>query len=307
MVGLPNSIFKNIKKESKRLAQDYLDNTQMSFEHNRDELFLRLYGSEPYYDHNGIDLCGPENYRVLDLLPAIKQKLERNQTVRVSKKLQRNFGLHDSFADDIIQNLFYELITSRFLNTTILTNNPLHVSVLRNITASKEVNDRNLIAFKYLTTIVPFVNDIALRDILTLRNREKEAFVVFRHALNQAIDEFRNSRLSFSESDATQLYSDVILPKLSLLNRQVKLAKKDLIEKPLKSIVATGVMISFGLYSGIMPTELSEMVKLYGLSKIMFDLLNNLMEIGDSIKSIRNDQMFFLWKIKNLADKTSKG
>ena len=214
------------------------------------------------------------------------------------KTLVKDLGLHIEYAHDIVTNAIFGLATSNCLNTTFLTDNDLHIHFLNSLHSIFEISRRNLIAEKYLTSIVPFLEDIELKNIIKLRRREAEAFILYRKALNDAIDSFISYSGSFSEKDAQSLYADVIAPSLAQLDTKIKKAKRDLVSKPLRSLTGIVGVISFGLLTGLVPSDISEIVKALGLLKFGSDFIKDTMAFGDTDKSIRGDQFYFLWKVK---------
>src|SRR5262249_27371069 len=107
--------------------------------------------------------------------------------------------------------------------------------LVQSVSNNQDIERRNSIACKYLSSMVPFVEDVAIADLIKLRNREEDAFIRYRRALNQAIDEFKEGG-TFTERDARTLYSDVIARRLSSLEQGMKDARGDLLRKPLVSI-----------------------------------------------------------------------
>jgi hypothetical protein len=149
-----------------------------------------------------------------------------------------------------------------------------------------------------LSSIVPFIEDVALADIMKLRKREEESFISYRQALNKAIDTFRSSGDDFTVHDAQALHADVIAPSLATLDRSVEEAKKDLISKPFRSLAGIVGVISFGMLTGLVPPDIAPLAKTIGLIKFAGDLVKDTMAVGDKERVIRNDQFYFLWKLK---------
>ena len=73
---------------------------------------------------------------------------------------------------------------------------------------------RNQLLAKHLQTIVPFVSDVGLKDLLKLRHREEGAFIRFRGALSEALKEATPGGPRFTDRTAHDLYADVVAPRL---------------------------------------------------------------------------------------------
>jgi hypothetical protein len=141
-----------------------------------------------------------------------------------------------------------------------------------------------------------------LPDIIKLRQREEEAFITYRQALNQAIGNFASYNAVFTEQDARALYGDVIAPSLAQLEQKVNQAKRDLIRKPVRSFVGIVGAISFGILTGLVPQNIINIAQTIGLAKFGADILKDMMALGDKEDAIRSDHFYFLWKVKKKAE-----
>lgn len=297
---LGDSAGKKLDSSYKKLQLDYLLNMSVKAERTPDGYDFNCKGPAPYFDHEMVRRA----FHVPDSLikrPSILKKLKKGDIVPISKTMIKDLGLHIERAHLIVTNAIFGLATSNCLNTTFLTENDLHIQFLNSLHSSVEVSRRNLIAQKYLTSIVPFVEDVELKNLIKLRHREEEAFILYRQALNNAIDNLISNSGSFSEKDAQSLYADVIAPSLAHLDIKIKRAKKDLVSKPLRSLTGIVGIISFGLLTGLVPSDISEIVKTLGLIKFGSDFIKDVMALGDNDKSIKSDHFYFLWKVKKAA------
>lgn len=200
-------------------------------------------------------------------------------------------------ANKVTQNICYELAANKTLGTSFVTHNPLHISVLEMLTNDSEIERCNKIAFENLTTNIPFLSDVSVRNLLKLRQREQESFVVFRTALNEAIVEFANRRKEFTRNTACELYGDVIAPRLAKLDRRVRKAKTDLVSTATRSVIGTIGALSFGLYTGLVDAKVGAIAAAIGLAKFASDI-QKVLSVGDAEKTIQEDELYFLWKVK---------
>lgn len=286
-----------LDRSNRKLQADYLCNMSAEAERNSNGYSFICNGPVPFFDHArvGTRFIAPE---ALIKRPSILEKIEKGNTVSLSKTLIKDLGLHLEYAHQIVANAIYGLATSHCLKTTFLTENDLHIQFLNTLHSNSKTRNRNLIAEKHLTSILPFVADVDLKNLIKLRQREEEAFILYRQALNQAIENFNSASGEFSEKDAQALYSDIIAPSLAQLDIKIKNAKKDLIEKPLRSLIGVVGVLSFGLLTGIVPSDISEIVKVLGLLKFGTDFIQDGMAIGSNERSVMKDQFYFLWKVR---------
>lgn len=283
----------------KCLEKDFLENMTVEAEYRDDEYAFTCNGPKKYFDHSQIKI-NPDSPLALQKRPLISKKILQGQKVKLSKSLISDLGLHQEYAHDVVSNAVYGLSASTCLNSTYLTENDLHIQFLNNLQPDYDISRRNIIAAKHLSSMVPYIEDVDLKDILKLRRREEEAFIQYRQALNKAMDEFIRSKTNFTEKDAKSLHADVIAPSIAALDIRVSQAKKDLISKPYRSLAGIVGTISFGLLTGLVNQDVSEIIKTMGLLKFGSDLVKDTMSAGDGENAVKNDPFYFLWKVKKL-------
>lgn len=226
---------RKIERGYKRLANDYFENTTVSLiEYSKRVCKFELQGPGPFYEHPMVMIYPGTKGRlreIVDAKPRVLRKLKDDGSVQLSRTVAKELGLHHKFASTVANSASFGILSSRILKTSFLTDNPLDISFLQALSNSPEIDARNQIAFKHLTSVVPFMEDTRLAGLLKLGKREEEAFITYRRALNEAIDEFKSSGSPFTEKQARELYSDKIAPRLAALDKSVKVAKRDLVKK----------------------------------------------------------------------------
>jgi hypothetical protein len=149
--------------------------------------------------------------------------------------------------------------------------------------------------------MLPFSNGVPVRKLLKLRQREEEAFFRFQAAMHRMVAEIGSQSAEMSAQDARNLYGDVIRPRLAELDQKVKEAKRDLVRHPAASLAGTVAVLGFGFFSGVLAAELQAIVGALGAYKIVHDLTAKTIELSDVKKAIRCDEMYFLWRARNLS------
>lgn len=238
-------------------------------------------------------------------MPRLRAKILRGELVSFSKASMAKLGLHQLLASEVIENIIFELLSTQALRTSFLTDQQLHVETLGTITGDSETAKRNRLALKHLTSEVPFLENVAVRDLVSLRREEAEAFLVYRQALNTAIAEYRQS-LTFSERDARALYGDVIAPRLAALDGRIRSARKTLAREVTRTAIAWTGAISFGMFTGLIPPGLAPIAAGAGYTAAAAKFLKDVMSGSDSKELVRNDQMYFLWLVREKARKRAR-
>jgi hypothetical protein len=200
----------------------------------------------------------------------------------------------------VFDDVLFELALAYALGTSFLADRNLQLEILDRLNGRKRVAERNALLYKYLTTIVPFAPDVPIGALFKLRQRESEAFLVFRDSLTKAVDTVSSER-TFDKHDAQELYSDVVLPSLSQLDVRVKSAQKDLIKGTGTKALAWSAALGIGILSGIVPKSIESAVQAMGVAKIMADLAEGGLKSHQRPEAIRQDKMYFLWKVRQHA------
>ena len=297
---------KKLLKGCQWLANDIFQNTSLLFEFiNGEQSILRCVNSRDYFDHGELSQVLPGIPQEVASKPRIMSQATKGKLVFLGQNIRKSLHVHNQIAEIVTNNIAYEIAKSQSLNTTLLTNKSFFPSFLNASSSNSDLEHRNLIAMKYLSSIVPFSEDIELKELIKLRNRESLSFVNYRKSLNEAIDELRSSRTVFTEREARVLYSDVVAPNLASLEISINDAKKHLRIQPIRSSIALAGVLSFGFYSGFIPADMIEIVKLLGLGKVAIDLQKEILALSDADKNIRNEGLYFLWKVQEKS-KTNK-
>ena len=146
--------------------------------------------------------------------------------------------------------------------------------------------------------MVPFVEEVPLKNLIKLRNREEDAFITYRLALNTAIETVLSSKDNFTGEDARSIYADIIDPNLAELEKKINMAKKGIVSKPLRSLVGVVGAVSFGILTGLIPQDVASIAKALGVVKFGSDIIQQTMALNDEEDQIKNEQYYFLWKVR---------
>ncbi len=285
----------------KALQKKYLNN-MTSCCYLQEEVCFECNGAQPYFEHE-IVVTYPKNHPEISLRANILKKIEKGKIVPLTKQAIKEQGLHVHFAHKIVSSSLHGIATSSLLETAFLTDSDIDIEFINMMQPSYKVTERNSIALEHLSSMVPFLEDLDIKDVLKVRDREEEAFIRFRSSLNSAIEIFQSESSKFTRKQAEQLYSDILMPKLAYLEQKVKSAKKDLISNPIKSLLGMVGVISFGLLSGLIREDLVSIAKALGLVKVGSDLFKDLLSVNEAEKSITLDDYYFLWKIRKRKKK----
>jgi hypothetical protein len=291
-----------LKKVRKGIAHKLFTDTSLTLKYENDHYIIDMEGVEPILDH-GRSFISKDLPRILKNNGDIINKIGSGQEVALSSEYAKKFKFHTVLANMLVRSLSFQMVISYLAGgATFLSNHEIDINILSRITNSVYISQRNSITSEHLKAMVPFAGDVPISKLLELRSRSEDEFITFRAALDKAIMESSSQKDSFSVSDARSLYADIIEPEVARLNKKVKEAKRDLIISPLRSLVASFATISFGVFTGLMPADIAQIASAIGLSKVIYDSVSKAVELSDINKSIRQEQYYFLWKIKKISN-----
>lgn len=290
------------RKTYKKLASEYLQLTKASLEKDDDEYIFSFAGPAPYFEHtspsNGAGLVVQEIPPFLKKSSLMKS-VYRGKEVVLPNNVCRKLGFHEGHARQVVWNANFSLLAAQALKTSFLTDNSLHARFLNSFNKSSDLDRRNRIAAKHLTSFVPFAEGVKTKDLLRLREREGAAFLEYRQALLEVIEIYRSKDGALSEQKAKQIYSEVIRPRLEKLNQRVKLAKKDLVQTTAMTVGLTGALC-FGIYKLSPGPEWGNLVgALMGFGPLS-QFMGKMWEQRNIENAARADSLYFLWKAKQL-------
>ncbi len=297
---------KRLVREQARLRKRFLAELKVSVEHADGEWVVVFEGPSELLEHGTACLT-------YDKIPAPLRKKERllararsGESVRLSRADGQKLEHHAELAGDVFRSVLFEMAVSSALGTSYLSEAELPIQVLSSISCSPSLDRRNNLIQRYLTSAVPFFGDIEPAEVVKLRQRETEAFVSYRQALNRAVDDVRARKGDFTPQDARGIYSDVVAPELARLDQAVKAARRDSLRTLGRSAGAWAGAISFGMYSGLLPAELLSAAKAVGLIKVVADLAQTGAKLADRRRVIHEESLYFLWRVRELVRRRSR-
>ncbi len=262
---------------------------------------LKYSGPEEIFEHSFYGDLSNEVVEQLKKMPRLHQRILQGKRVVANKALRNQIGVHKQLAFNVLRDARFELAMSKVLGTSYLADNVMQMRAINAMLGSQAVEERNTVVYKHLTTMVPFLVDIRPEDLLKLRRREEEAFILFRQALTKAIEQVRQQQGVFTEHHAKALYSDVLQPKLAVLQRQMKKGTRDLRRVAIGTTGSWAAAISFGMLSGLLPFNLAGIAAAFGLASVQKTAETALMRSGQDEGMIQEDDMYFLWKARKFA------
>ena len=293
---------KSFERARKILIEEVKQNLTLSCKLSSNKYLFQVHGSEKYFDH-GMIFLNSKIPPYLKKRQAILSQINSGKQITLARSAIKEMEIDEDIIHTFIHNTLFGLSTSYGLNTSYLTQSQRQIDFINALNKKSELKDNNIVSHKHLRSIIPFIEDVSIENLIKLRKRESEAFINYRTALKESLIHFRNIKGKFTQAEAKEFYSDVLEPKIASLDIKVKKAKRDLINKPLRSIAGVVGVLSFGMISGLFPENISQLAQVIGLTKFGSDLIKDTIKIDDKEDGIVEDKYYFLWKVKKMASK----
>lgn len=293
---------RQLTKSLRSLVQRMEDEIDASLSYSAEGLYhIHAKGPEDLLAHGSSHWLGNTAPPNLDTMPRIYERIQKGKTVHLSRWALRKIGYPAYLASFHRRSIIFELSLAQCLGTGFLTDMSLHVQFLKELSSGSPWVERDALVERHLTCLVPFLKELSPAEVLQVREKEEDAFILFKSALAEAIGEYRKNYGRFEEADARALYSDILRPKLAELDTIVDKARRTLIKGTVRKVLAWTGAISFGVYTGFLPQGLAAAAGALGLTKILADFTEGLMAKSDTEESARGHNMYFLWKIKKMV------
>lgn len=193
--------------------------------------------------------------------------------------------------EPIINDLSAQEWHSEIRGTSYLCDNPMQMKIASKINGTRY--SANSSAFENgLKHHLPAIYSQDLTTILDLRNKEEEAFFVYRDKLNKFMKETK----AWEENEVRKIFRDQLLPEINIIDKKVKDWKSNTRESISQKLLFGTATASFGLYGGVLPTNIGEILAALGGASAV---ASSLMEYNKTFKEkqeARKNDFYFLWQ-----------
>lgn len=152
-----------------------------------------------------------------------------------------------------------------------------------------------------LNHVVPLLSDVPLESVMKVRNEDAESFRNYRSAVTQIVKNYVRSGKRIGDAEAKEIYTDILLPQLHSLEAAAKNARRSARKKAALKVVATSALLAIGIYTGVLPVQIAEAMKLVGGLKAAQDIAEAIGAIEKNPAEVRNHNLYFLLRLKQKA------
>ena len=286
-----------VNKEEKLfeiLEKHLIEKCTVTFDFNDEDKskpFFKIEGPESIIEH------GITYLHVYTPMPSSYQLFLNKKTPYILAaeeiKLSR---ILDQVIGPIIDDLSAQEWHSKLNGTSYLCDNPSQIKLASKLNSGSYAADSAAFE-KGLKHYLPTIYSSDALAILDLRNKENEAFAVYRDKLRKMFNESKQ----WNEKEVSSIFRDQLLPEINLINKKVKDWKSNVRESVSQKVLFGTATASFGLYSGVLPTNIGEIVAALGGASA---IAGSLMEYNKTLKvkqEARKNDFYFLWQANDLT------
>jgi hypothetical protein len=257
------------------------------------KIHIGIVGPEEFLEHgyNGITFHERPSWadEVLGTLPDGKSKPLSPEMILKHGLMELVFRKATS---DVALHQFY----STKFHLKYLTNLPGEAFFLKH-SLGKDSASVESAAFAELSHHLPLLKELSLEEIVKLRKTEYDSFLLYRMALQKAARERFGRSTHITAIQANELFADVLLPDLLKLRAKVKArVRGNRTRSFLKGTVATGVVVTLGMFTGLLPAKLLEWGATVAGVNLSREIVESLFNSGEVDPECRSDDMYFLLK-----------
>ncbi len=197
----------------------------------------------------------------------------------------------DAFVDPIINDLMTQNFYTYIYKSTYLTNREIDQKLMyKNEYPSKRNLSNNI--YESLAHIIPSLPNANLRNLIGLRQKEGEAFEVYRLAISNFLQNIKDKEVALKMA-----FEDEIKPEINKINQTIKNSKKLIYSDMKKDTLVLSLFVTIGLFANILPQNLGEIIASLGGINSLGKFANNFKKLTTTDIDVNSNKYFFLWKL----------
>ena len=134
--------------------------------------------------------------------------------------------------------------------------------------------------------------------MLAIRRNDYQGFLDYRNTIRAIIADHLQSGGTVSEADARQIYLDVLRPRLEGLANQIAKQRRQNRKSALVSLGVPAALLSIGIVGGVLPVEVSNLLKIGGTLGLINEGLKGLLTAP---MPTRSNSLYFLLELEKAS------
>lgn len=201
----------------------------------------------------------------------------------------------ETIMDDIADDIYHQHLAGKMRGTKYLTHRPIDVDFLAAINDNDNFAAWNAVLTQYLEYEMPILNDVPLEELIDLRTKDYDAFLVYRDTLKRVIKDHVASGPAITGKEAADIYDDVVRPELNKMNLKLKSVRDRLSSRLRRDVIIASGIVLLGLSSGLILPPLA--LSAGAAVPSVVDAGRSALERADAPEQLKSDNLYFLWKV----------
>jgi hypothetical protein len=148
-----------------------------------------------------------------------------------------------------------------------------------------------------LTHTIPLLAELPISTIVRIRREEPEAFIKYRNTVNEIAETFIRSGKELNDNEIRDLVNDQFRRPVQDLVVEAESKKKRLATGMLKKVAVPSALVALGIYGGIFPPHLKELIQALGAYSLVKDAAGSMAEFSASDSELKGNNFYFLLKL----------
>ena len=234
------------------------------------------------------------------LPPYLQKYLKKEGRYKLNKREYEKAGIYSKFYYEIVDDFAIQDWYTKNFDYSYLTNRDIDIDLINAIN-NKNENIQNKSLMNGLTHLIPVFGNLETRKILDFRIKNIDLFNNYRFELNKIVKE----RKLTSQSQFKEAFYDLVKPNIEKIDMELKNYKKSIVKDMGLDVIVSSGLVVIGLYSGILPSNIGEIIATVGGVGGINASIKKGLDIGTVPNDIRANPYFFLWKLQRKNKKSS--
>lgn len=238
--------------------------------------------------------CNYTNYEVIQfaILPDELNKYVRKIPYKFSAEEIKKLDLVELILKPTFNDLMLQKYSINAYKLSYLTDKKIDSEIIEAI--NSEDKNYNSSIVNGLVHSLPFLNGVDIKKVLKIRNEENNVFESYRCAVRNIIRETKSKN---NKKFLKEAMENIIVPEITKIENVISNNKKYFRKKANNKIIFSAIAMSIGIIGNKMGID-NQIIQIFA-PFVGRDIYNDLISASNIPIEARNNNYYFLWKIKN--------
>ncbi len=259
---------------------------------NQGSAYFSITGAEKYGYHELTDIIMlKESRRVKNML-----KKSNGKVIEITSKQLNEFGIVNHLLQPAINDIFQAQINTSFTDSSYITDRLFDIQVMEHLNI-QNINGGPKVITNDLFHKVPLIGNADINDIIDLRKKDGEAFLVYRDNINKILktNDILDSKVMMD------IQRDYINPELHEIKRTIKNNRNGILKSTVKDVFLLSAGVGVGIFTGILPIDYAAVMGVIGGIPTISNITSSIVK-GASDDSVKNNKFYFLYELEKKSE-----